>query len=71
MLTDTIKNQIRRWRSRRQRSTTIFHPDACASMHELLEDMDNFKLRGSFRGAIGSGMFCHILEYTTCHIIYT
>jgi hypothetical protein len=52
-MTESVKNAIRRWRSKRQRSTTIFHPDSCNTMHALLEDMDSFMLAGDFRSATG------------------
>ena len=42
-----IKDAYRRWRSRRQRSTTTFHPDACSTMHDLLPAMENFKKSGA------------------------
>jgi hypothetical protein len=31
------------------RSTTTFHPDACAVMHELLVKLENWKRSGTHR----------------------
>ncbi len=38
-----IKNSMRRWRSKRYRSTTTFHPDGCALMHEMMPKLEAFK----------------------------
>jgi len=43
----SIRNNIRKWRSRRQRSATTFHPDACAVMHDMLPKMENWKRSGN------------------------
>jgi hypothetical protein len=41
-----LRNSIRRWRSKRHRSTTTFHPDACSVMHELLPSLETWKRSG-------------------------
>ena len=72
-LFQSIRNRIRKWRSKRQRyvgvyqiceciykrchilivvchtcrSTTTFHPDACAVMHDLLPKLENWKRSGT------------------------
>ena len=42
-----IKNSMRRWRNKRHRSTTTFHPDACLIMQDLLPKLERFKRRGN------------------------
>jgi len=42
-----IKNGMRRWRSKRHRSTTTFHPDACLVMQDLLPKLEKYKVRGN------------------------
>jgi len=42
-----IKNGMRRWRSKRHRSTTTFHPDACLVMQDLLPKLEKYKMRGN------------------------
>ena len=41
-----IKDSMRRWRSRRHRSTTTFHPDACVAMNDLLPLLEEWKRTG-------------------------
>lgn len=41
-----IRNGIRRWRSKRQRSTTTFHPEACNVMLEMLPKLEEWKKHG-------------------------
>jgi hypothetical protein len=50
MLDQAIKNSFRRWRSRRQRSRTVFNLEASQSMYSMLEDMDNYMLTSSYKG---------------------
>lgn len=39
-----VKNNVRRWRSRRKRSTTTFHPDASSILYDLMPTLDNHLL---------------------------
>ena len=41
-----IKDSMRRWRSKRHRSTTTFHPDACAAINDLLPLLEDWKRTG-------------------------
>ena len=41
-----IKDSMRRWRSKRHRSTTTFHPDACAALYDLLPLLEDWKRTG-------------------------
>jgi len=43
----SLRNNIRKWRSKRHRSTTTFHPDGCAVMHDLLPKLENWKRSGN------------------------
>ena len=45
-LRQSIKNAIRRWRSRRHKSTTTFHPDASSVIHDILPMLEDYKLLG-------------------------
>jgi hypothetical protein len=38
-----IRNGFRRWRSKRMRATTTFHPQAGTAIQELLEDFESWK----------------------------
>ena len=52
----SIKSHFRKWRSRRPRSVTSFHPDACDVMTDSLQDMEDWKIHGGGgRGGGGSG----------------
>ena len=42
----SIKTSFRKWRSRRPRSVTSFHPDACDIMTDSLEEMEEWKMNG-------------------------
>ena len=42
---------MRRWRSKRLRSTTTFHPDASAAMSELLPTLEEWKRTGTLPGS--------------------
>lgn len=50
LLDQTIKNSFRRWRSRRQRSRTVFNLEASQSFCNLLEDLDNYMLSSNYKG---------------------
>jgi hypothetical protein len=41
-----IKDNLRRWRSKRLRSTTTFHPDACSALNDLLPMLEDWKRTG-------------------------
>lgn len=43
-----IRNSLRRWRSKRQRPTTTFHPEASNVMLELLPRLEAWKRDGDF-----------------------
>ena len=43
---NNIKSNFRKWRSRRPRSVTSFHPDACDVMTDSLQEMEDWKLGG-------------------------
>ncbi len=45
-LRQSIKNAIRRWRSRRYKSATTFHPDASSIIHDILPMLEDYKLLG-------------------------
>lgn len=45
-LRQAIKNGIRRWRSKRHRPTTTFHPDASSILHDLLPSLEEWKKHG-------------------------
>ncbi len=45
-LRQSIKNAIRRWRSRRYKSATTFHPDASSVIHDILPMLEDYKLLG-------------------------
>jgi hypothetical protein len=44
-----IRNSLRRWRSKRQRSTTTFHPEASNIMNELLPKLEEWKKNGDYK----------------------
>jgi hypothetical protein len=41
-----IRNGIRRWRSKRSRSTTTFHPDGCSIASEMLPALETWRKTG-------------------------
>jgi hypothetical protein len=43
---------MRRWRSKRHRSTTTFHPDASSIMHDLLPLLEEWKRTGGTSGSM-------------------
>ena len=51
---EAIKDNMRRWRSKRHRSITTFHPDACAAMRELLPSLEEWKRTGTLPGGSSS-----------------
>jgi coiled-coil and C2 domain-containing protein 2A len=44
-----IRNDLRRWRSKRHRSTTTFHPEACNVLLELLPKLEEWKRTGTIQ----------------------
>jgi hypothetical protein len=43
---NALKTNMRKWRSRRKRSITTFHPDASATIYDMLQYMENWKRTG-------------------------
>jgi hypothetical protein len=50
--TQALKDNMRRWRSKRHRSTTTFHPDASSIMHDLLPLLEEWKRTGGTSGTV-------------------
>jgi hypothetical protein len=46
-----IKTNIRRWRSKRHRSATSFHPDASSIMNDILPTLENWSKFGATSGS--------------------
>lgn len=46
-LKNAVKSNLRKWRSKRKRSITTFHPDASASMYDALEVMEHWRRNGT------------------------
>lgn len=47
---NAIKNRMRRWRSKRHRSTTTFHPDASSIMQDILVTLEEWMRSGNKSG---------------------
>ena len=73
---------MRRWRSKRHRSTTTFHPDACAALYDLLPLLEDWKRTGDLptspnvpndledRGVVWRGVvWCVIVWFGVTHLI--
>ena len=45
-ITNAIRSGLRRWRSKRLRSTTTFHPDGCSILRDLLPQLEDWKKSG-------------------------
>jgi coiled-coil and C2 domain-containing protein 2A len=45
-ITNAIRSGLRRWRSKRLRSTTTFHPDGCSILRDLLPKLEDWKKSG-------------------------
>ena len=43
---DAIKSSLRKWRSKRTKAVTTFHPDACDIMTDMLIKLEQWKLTG-------------------------
>ena len=46
VLREGIKNSLRKWRSKRAKSTTTFHPEASTIMTDMLTYFENWKMNG-------------------------
>jgi hypothetical protein len=50
-----IKNGMRRWRSKRVRSTTTFHPDASSTVQDMLPRLEAWKRASDVESDIATG----------------
>ena len=44
---NAFKSNVRKWRSKRKRSITTFHPDASATMYDALQVMESWRRNGN------------------------
>jgi hypothetical protein len=51
LVRQAIKTNLRRWRSKRARSTTTLHPDASAIVHDFLPSVENWCRTGNIGGS--------------------
>ena len=50
ILKNEIISQFRKWRAKRARPDTAFHPDACEVMTDMLEWLEEWKMNGTMDG---------------------
>jgi coiled-coil and C2 domain-containing protein 2A len=55
LLKNEIISNFRKWRAKRARPDTAFHPEACVAMTDMLEWLEEWKMHGTVEGQVMGG----------------